>query len=79
MKKFENDIDDLKSTDADEFEKLLRRMRYFLHENHYWILDVKRKLIDIYGNKPGYELYKLPKVKKGNQFIPIIYHKKVKQ
>lgn len=64
MKKFENDIDDLKSTDADEYEKLLRRMRYFLHENHYWILDVKRKLIDIYGNKPGFELYKLPKVNK---------------
>jgi len=32
-----------------------------LHENHYWILDVKRRLIDIYGNKEGFELYKLPK------------------
>lgn len=37
-------------------------MSYSLHENHYWILDVKRRLIDIYGNKPGFELYKLPKV-----------------
>ena len=52
----------MKACDAPELEKLLRRMRYFLHENHYWILDVKRKLIDIYGNKPGYELYKISKV-----------------
>ena len=63
VKKFETEIDDIKSDDAPEFEKLLRKMRYFLHENHYWILDVKRKLIDIYGNKPGYELYKIDKVK----------------
>ena len=62
VKKFETDIDDISSGNAEELEKLLRRMRYFLHENHYWVLDVKRKLIDIYGNKPGFELYKLPKV-----------------
>ena len=62
VKKFETDIDDVSSGNAEEFEKLLRRMRYFLHENHYWILDVKRKLIDIYGNKQGFELYKIPKV-----------------
>ena len=66
VKKFELEIDDVKATDAPEFEKLLRRMRYFLHENHYWILDVKRKLIDIYGNKPGYELYRISKVKRGS-------------
>ncbi len=71
MKKFESDIDDISSGNAEDLEKLLRRMRYFLHENHYWILDVKRKLIDIYGNKPGFELYKLPKVSlllKGGSF-----------
>ena len=62
VKKFESDIDDITTGNAEELEKLLRRMRYFLHENHYWILDVKRKLIDIYGNKPGFELYKIPKV-----------------
>jgi hypothetical protein len=62
VKKFESDIDDISSGNAEDLEKLLRRMRYFLHENHHWILDVKRKLIDIYGNKPGFELYKLPKV-----------------
>ena len=37
-------------------------MSTIFHENHYWILDVKRRLIDIYGNKDGFELYKLPKV-----------------
>ena len=37
-------------------------MSMIFHENHYWILDVKRRLIDIYGNKDGFELYKLPKV-----------------
>ena len=63
VKKFESDIDEITSGNAEELEKLLRRMRYFLHENHYWILDVKRKLIDIYGNKPGFELYKIPKVR----------------
>ena len=60
--KFEAEIDDIKSSEPEEFEKLLRRMRYSLHENHYWILDVKRRLIDIYGNREGFELYKLPKV-----------------
>ena len=39
VKKFETDIDDVSSGNAEEFEKLLRRMRYFLHENHYWILE----------------------------------------
>ena len=51
-----------KAGDAEDYERLLRKFRYFLHENHYWVLDVKRRLIDIYGNKPGHELYKLPKV-----------------
>ncbi len=63
VKKFETEIDAVEANDAPEFERLLRRMRYFLHPNHYWILDVKRRLIDIYGNKPEYELYKLPLVR----------------
>merc|ERR1712223_65846 len=60
IKKFENEIDDICSKDADSYEKLLRRLRYHVHENHYWILDVKRRLIDIYGNKEGYELHNIP-------------------
>ena len=64
IKKFENEIDDISSKDADSYEKLLRRLRYHLHENHYWILDVKRRLIDIYGNKEGYELHNIPMVSK---------------
>merc|ERR1712223_2174241 len=59
IKKFENEIDDISSKDADSYEKLLRRLRYHVHENHYWILDVKRRLIDIYGNKEGYELHNI--------------------
>ena len=62
IKTYEDQIDDIKSDDAESFEKLLRKMRYHLHENHYWILDVKRKLIDIYGNKDGYQLHTLPHV-----------------
>ena len=45
-------------------ERLLRRMRLSLHENHYWALDLKRRLIDTYGKKPGFEIYKLPMVSK---------------
>ncbi len=63
IKKFEVEIDDVKANDAADFERLLRKFRYFLHENHYWVLDVKRRLIDIYGNKEGFEIYKLPKVR----------------
>ena len=71
VKKFENEIDEIAARpssqftniqDAEDFEKLLRRMRYHLHENHYWILDVKRRLIDIYGNKEGYLLHNMPMV-----------------
>ena len=62
IKNFEDQIDDIKADDAESFEKLLRKMRYHLHENHYWILDVKRKLIDIYGNKEGFQLHTLPQV-----------------
>ncbi|TRY75492.1 hypothetical protein TCAL_08645 [Tigriopus californicus] len=61
VKKFEDEIDEIKGTDVEGYEKLLRRMKYALHENHYWILDVKRRLIDIWGNKPGFETYKLSK------------------
>ena len=62
IKTFEDQIDDIKGDDAESYEKLLRKMRYHLHENHYWILDVKRRLIDIYGNKEGYQLHTLPQV-----------------
>ena len=62
LAKFEAEIENIKSSEPEEFEKLLRKMSLTLHENHYWILDVKRRLIDIYGNKEGFELYKLPKV-----------------
>ena len=62
VKRFENEIEDVGSENAEEFLKILRKMRYTLHENHYWILDVKRKLIDIYGNKPGFEYFRLSKV-----------------
>ena len=62
LAKFESEIEDIKSSEPEDFEKLLRKMSFTLHENHYWILDVKRRLIDIYGNKEGFELYKLPKV-----------------
>ena len=40
---------------------VLRQLRYVLHENHYLITDCKRRLIDIYGHKPGYEYDKLSK------------------
>ena len=40
---------------------ILRQLRYVLHENHYLITDCKRRLIDIYGHKPGYEYDKLSK------------------
>jgi len=60
--RFEQEMDSLAADDAPELERLLRRMRYALHENHYWVLEVKRKLIEIYGKKAGYELYKLPNV-----------------
>ena len=62
LAKYESAIEDIKSSEPKEFEALLRKMSNTLHENHYWILDVKRRLIDIYGNKEGFELYKLPKV-----------------
>jgi len=61
LAKFEQHIEDTKSNEPEEFEKLLNKMSTIFHENHYWILDVKRRLIDIYGNKDGFELYKLPK------------------
>ena len=62
LAKFEAEIEDIKASEPAELEKLIRKMSCTLHENHYWILDVKRRLIDIYGNKEGFELYKLPKV-----------------
>ena len=62
LARYESLIEDIKSGEPEEFEKLLMKMSSIFHENHYWILDVKRRLIDIYGNKDGYELYKLPKV-----------------
>jgi len=61
LAKYEQNIEDIKSSEPEEFEKLLTKMSLIFHENHYWILDVKRRLIDIYGNKEGYELYRLPK------------------
>jgi len=61
LAKYEQHIEDIKSSEPEEFEKLLSKMSIIFHENHYWILDVKRRLIDIYGNKNGYELYKMPK------------------
>jgi len=61
LAKYESAIEDIKASEPKEFEVLLRKMSNTLHENHYWILDVKRRLIDIYGNKEGFELYKLPK------------------
>ena len=45
----------------ESFELVLRQLRYVLHENHYLITDCKRRLINIYGHKPGYEYDKLSK------------------
>ena len=73
IKTFEDQIDDIKGDDAESYEKLLRKMRYHLHENHYWILDVKRRLIDIYGNKEGYQLHTLPQVGLSFSTIAIYY------
>jgi len=59
LAKFEEAIEDAK--EPDQYEQLLRKMRYCLHENHYLITDVKRRLIDIYGHKAGFEYDKLSK------------------
>ena len=45
LEKLETEIDQAGSEEPDKLENLLRRMRYMLHENHYLITDVKRKLI----------------------------------
>ena len=61
LAKYEDEIEDVASTEPEKFELLLRKMRYSLHENHYLITDVKRRLIDIYGHKEGFEYDKLSK------------------
>ena len=66
LKKWEDEMDAIDSDKPEELEKLLRRMRYSLHENHYWILDVKRRLINIYGS---IDRAKLPKVRQHKYLI----------
>ncbi|XP_023348143.1 protein msta isoform X2 [Eurytemora carolleeae] len=61
LDKLELEIESVPKNEPERLENLLRRMRYVLHENHYLITDTKRKLIDIYGHKPGFELEKLSK------------------
>ena len=67
MDRFETELDaiptDGPDAGADRTERLLRRMRLSLHENHYWALEAKRRLVDTYGKKTGMELYKLPMVR----------------
>ena len=54
MKKFEIDIDEVKSGDVDDYERLLRKFRYFLHDNHYW--EARGHSIPLSGteNQPQY-------------------------
>jgi len=61
LAKFEEQIEALEKDKPEPFELILRQLRYALHENHYLITDCKRRLIDIYGHKPGYEYDKLSK------------------
>ena len=68
LAKIESEIEEVKSSQPEDFEKLLRKISCSLHENHYWILDIKRRLIDIYGNKEGFELYKIPKVSNKSKY-----------
>lgn len=61
LAKFEEGIENVSPAEPEKYELLLRKMRYCLHENHYLITDVKRRLIDIYGHREGYEYDKLSK------------------
>ena len=61
LAKFEEEIEAVLPTEPENYEHLLRKMRYCLHENHYIITDCKRRLIDIYGHKEGFEYEKLSK------------------
>jgi len=61
LAKFEEGIEAVTPADPEKYELLLRKMRYCLHENHYLITDVKRRLIDVYGHREGYEYDKLSK------------------
>ena len=62
LAKFEDQIEHVLPSEPEKYELLLRKMRYCLHENHYLITDCKRKLIDIYGHKEGFEYEKLSKL-----------------
>lgn len=59
--KFEKEIDAVKPNEPEAYEGILRRLRYCLHENHYLITDCKRRLIDIWGHKEGWDYTKLSK------------------
>ena len=61
LARFEAELEAALPTDSEKYELLLRKMRYCLHENHYLITDCKRRLIDIYGHKEGFEYEKLSK------------------
>lgn len=61
LRKFEKEIDEVKLTEPELLEGLLRRMRYCLHENHYLITDCKRRLIDVWGHVEGWEYNRLTK------------------
>ncbi len=73
VKRFEDELDSIKgcesgstaeesSAAADRLERLLRRMRLTLHEDHYWALEAKRRLVDLYGKAKGFQMNKMPMV-----------------
>lgn len=65
----EQEVDDLlmpsvsrldpKAITPESFERLIKRLEHFLHENHYHIIALKHTLIQLYGHRPNYELKNL--------------------
>ena len=55
LHKLEVEIDYIPTSEPEQLEQLLQELQSSLHENHYLVIDCKRRLIDIYEHEKEYE------------------------
>lgn len=62
LSNIEEEVDGLllsKETTVEQVEALIEKLKQFVHPNHYHLFALKHSLIQLYGNKNGYQLHEL--------------------
>ena len=76
LHKLEVEIDSIPTCEPEQLEQLLQELQSSLHENHYLVMDCKRRLIDIYGHEKEYEYDHLcqEKLEKKSEYCNQLLH-----